>query len=116
MNKEIREVVYNKFGGRCAYCGNHIEYKDMQVDHLVPIRRGVPDNRLYEERGKDEVSNYMPSCRMCNFYKQENSLEDFRLKIKQMLDYKHTFATRFALRYGILTEHEWDGNFYFEKL
>lgn len=36
--------------------------------------------------------------------------------LSEALDYKRTFATRMALKYGILTEHKWDGKFYFEKL
>lgn len=39
MTKEERLKVYNKYGGRCAYCGREIEYKDMQVDHIVPKQR-----------------------------------------------------------------------------
>ena len=34
INKKIREAVYKKYGGRCAYCGRAIAYKDMQVDHF----------------------------------------------------------------------------------
>ena len=34
MTKDKRLKVYNKFDGRCAYCGQKIEYKDMQVDHI----------------------------------------------------------------------------------
>ena len=34
MKKEIRENIYNKYNGHCAYCGREIAYKDMQVDHL----------------------------------------------------------------------------------
>lgn len=30
--------------------------------------------------------------------------------------YKRTFATRLALKLGILTEQKWDGKFYFERL
>lgn len=37
MNKELREQIYHKYDGRCAYCGREIEYKDMQVDHLEPL-------------------------------------------------------------------------------
>jgi hypothetical protein len=32
-----------------------------------------------------------------------------------MLDYKRTFATRLAIKYGILVENEWNGKFYFEE-
>lgn len=35
-NKIDRKAVYAKYNGHCAYCGRKIEYKDMQVDHLIP--------------------------------------------------------------------------------
>lgn len=35
ISKKTREAVYQKYGGRCAYCGRPIAYKDMQVDHLA---------------------------------------------------------------------------------
>ena len=38
INKKTREAVYRKYGGRCAYCGRAIAYKDMQVDHFRPLR------------------------------------------------------------------------------
>lgn len=38
INKKTREAVYQKYGGRCAYCGRAIAYKDMQVDHFRPLR------------------------------------------------------------------------------
>lgn len=115
MNKTIRTQVYNKYDGHCAYCGQPITMDEMQVDHLVPLARGVPDKWLQEQRGTDDINNLMPACRMCNFYKSRDKLDLFRKNIATWLDYKHTFATRLALRYGILTEHEWDGLFYFER-
>jgi 5-methylcytosine-specific restriction endonuclease McrA len=36
LTKEIRELVYNKCGGHCAYCGVEITSKQMQVDHIEP--------------------------------------------------------------------------------
>lgn len=35
--KHIRQQVYEKYGGHCAYCGKALEYKDMQVDHMIPL-------------------------------------------------------------------------------
>lgn len=29
INKKTREAVYRKYGGRCAYCGRAIAYKDI---------------------------------------------------------------------------------------
>ncbi|MCI5852291.1 MAG: HNH endonuclease [Clostridiales bacterium] len=42
--KHIRQQVYEKYGGHCAYCGKALEYKEMQVDHLIPLRSGGADN------------------------------------------------------------------------
>lgn len=39
ISKKIREIVYKKYNGHCAYCGCKIEYKDMQIDHIVPKYR-----------------------------------------------------------------------------
>lgn len=36
MNKNVRQAVYAKYNGHCAYCGCEIDYKDMQVDHIKP--------------------------------------------------------------------------------
>ena len=41
MTKKQREVIYDKYNGHCAYCGKKIEYKDMQVDHVIPQRRAT---------------------------------------------------------------------------
>lgn len=36
MNKKQRLEIYDKYNGHCGYCGRSIEYKDMQVDHMIP--------------------------------------------------------------------------------
>ena len=40
ISKKTREIVWKKYGGRCAYCGREIAYKDMQVDHFLPLEPG----------------------------------------------------------------------------
>lgn len=38
MNSEIRQKIFDKYGGRCAYCG--CELKDgWHVDEIEPVRR-----------------------------------------------------------------------------
>lgn len=105
--KIIREQVYKKYDGHCAYCGCKLEYKDMQVDHLVP---------LYWHNGKDDISNYMPACRMCNFYKSTCTLEKFRENLSTIhnrLD--RNFTYRISKRYGRVVEYNNPIVFYFEK-
>lgn len=112
--KEIREQVYAKYGGHCAYCGSMIEYKDMQVDHLVSVF-----SALYDKREVDNsLSNLMPACRQCNHYKDTMNLEQFRKAIKETLSRTciNTYQARLAMKYGIIEHKAWDGLFYFEKL
>lgn len=73
--KKIREQVYQKYNGHCAYCGCKLEYKDMQVDHVIPV---------YGKDGSNDLDNLMPTCRMCNFYKSTYSLEDFRKNLETL--------------------------------
>lgn len=107
MPKVDRKAVYEKYGGRCAYCGRKIDIKDMQADHLKPQRQG----------GADEINNMMPSCRRCNHYKRANSLDVYRSMLMDMerkvLD---TYLGRVARDYGMVEWKGWDGKFFFEKL
>ena len=92
ITKAERQQVYEKYNGHCAYCGGRIEYKDMQVDHMTPLRLG----------GADDMSNYMPACRSCNHYKRGNSLEGFRKMIEEIPNKlnRDSYIFRVGLRYG----------------
>jgi len=106
MTKAQRREVYDKCGGHCAYCGKHIEYKDMQVDHIIPRRRGR----------QDTMDNYNPACRRCNFYKSTDTIDQFREQIMTVQDrVLKAYAAMVALDYGIIEVKQWDGRFYFEK-
>lgn len=39
-----RRAVYDKMGGRYAYCGEQLNYEDMQVDHVVALRSEGEDD------------------------------------------------------------------------
>lgn len=54
ISKKTRVAVYKKFDGHCAYCGRHIAYNDMQVDHFKPQRAWNP-----EDSGTDDIENLM---------------------------------------------------------
>ena len=49
--KKIREQVYQKYNGHCAYCGCELDYKDMQVDHVKSVY-GNGDNNIEEHKKK----------------------------------------------------------------
>lgn len=103
-----RREVYNKYRGRCAYCGEKIAEKDMQIDLLIPIYNG----------GTDDITNYMPSCRMCNFYKSTMSIEKFRDQLSCIPGRlsERTFIYKMAKKYNLVVETKKPVIFYYEKV
>lgn len=110
ISKAVREMVYNKYDGHCAYCGKVIVIKDMQVDHIAPQRRYA------DKRVADRTENLNPACRRCNHYKRALTLETFR---KYLLDMEKkvlgTYLGKVAVDYDMVEWKGWDGKFYFEK-
>lgn len=105
--KAKRQEVYAKCNGHCAYCGQSIEYKNMQVDHLQSVM-------IYGDN--TEIENLMPACRACNYYKDTMTIERFREQLgelKKRLNYK--FIYRLARAYGLIVEVDKPIEFYFEK-
>ena len=102
-----RQKIYAKYGGHCAYCGKEIEFKDMQTDHIVPLRLG----------GSDAMENKNPACHRCNHYKRGSSLEGFRKLLLTLHErIKDIYICKVAEDYGIIQFKEWDGKFYFEEV
>ena len=105
-----RLAVYNKYCGHCAYCGRHIDFKDMKVDHFIP-KNG------YGQHGTDDISNLVPSCRMCNHYKRAHSLETFRKYIQEIPQkLRQNYIYKVGVVYGNVIEHEKPIKFYFEEV
>lgn len=105
--KKIREEVYKMYNGHCAYCGCEIEYKEMQVDHVESI---------YWHEGTNEIDNYKPSCRACNFYKSTMGIEKFRETLKTIPErLEKEFIYKLAKKYGIIEEIDKDIKFYYEN-
>lgn len=118
MKKEIREQVYNKYQGHCAYCGKKIEYKDMQLDHIIP-QWHLDDIRFNWQWDKIEtIENYMPSCRRCNHYKRGNSLETFRKMIEEIPSklFRDNYIFKVACDYGLFNSENQKIKFYFETV
>lgn len=111
ISKKTRIAVYKKFDGHCAYCGRHIAYNDMQVDHFKPQRAWNP-----EDSGTDDIENLMPSCRMCNHYKRAHDLETFRRYIAEIpRKLQENYIYKVGVVYGNVLESPKAIKFYFEK-
>ncbi len=62
--------------GLCHYCRKSFSYKDLTMDHLVPLARG----------GRSTKENLVPCCKDCNNLKKSMlplEWEDFLLKMVQ---------------------------------
>lgn len=136
MKKSEREIVFNKFGGKCAYCGYNLK-KGWHVDEIEPVRRhwqyskDENGNRILD-RGKGDylkvntcmhperfhIDNQNPSCASCNINKHSDSLEDFRKNIAAYMKHLNGVNTQYkiAKRYGLIEETEKPVVFYFETL
>lgn len=108
ISKKVREAVYQKYNGHCAYCGREIAYKDMQVDHFL-AKRG------WNEPWSDDISNLMPACRRCNHYKRANTLETFRRYIAEIpRKLRQDYIYKVGVVYGNVIENEKPIVFFFE--
>ncbi len=120
MNKRtlLRQKVWLKYNKHCAYCGKDLEYKDMQVDHMISIYAREAYNFIpkISLSAINSFKNLMPSCRRCNHYKREQDLEGFRILIKILHErISDQYISKVAIDYGIIEVRPFDGVFYFEK-
>jgi hypothetical protein len=109
MKKEIREKVWNKYGRHCSYCGEEMEYHQMQVDHIEPKRNG----------GGNEIENLAPACRRCNKWKGTWSVEQFRTEIENQAQrlWERNGGFRLARDFQqIKINEDFPVIFYFEKM
>jgi hypothetical protein len=111
--KNIREIVWNKFSKRCAYCGCELlTLKDCIPDHIT----------AHYHTQYDSIENLFPSCKPCNTYKGPFDVELFREHLLKMLNYKNEYLFKsktkmqVAINLGSITHVKWDGIFYFEKV
>lgn len=103
-----RKQVYDKYDNHCSYCGTHLQYKKMQVDHIKPQWTNDPN--------MNHIDNLNPSCKRCNHYKRGDNLEGFRKKMITLHErIAKNYINKVAIDYGIITLKPFDGLFYFEK-
>ena len=59
--------LYNRVHGECAYCGRHVEFKDGQFDHRIPLSKG----------GNNGIGNIEWTCAHCNMSKKDKFLSEW---------------------------------------
>ena len=114
MTKDKRDIIFNKYAGRCSYCGCDL-LKGWHVDELEPVRRNSNGTSLHPERFN--IDNQMPACASCNINKHSMSLEEFRNLIAGFMGHLNEVSTQYkiAKRYGLVLEDIKPIVFYFEN-
>jgi len=134
MNAKTRLLIFNKYNGRCAYCGELLQ-KGWHVDELLPVKRGWKwkrdeNNLIFYDENDNKIkehymefperlnfANQMPSCPSCNINKHSMSLEGFRNLISGFINSLNRDSTQYkiAKRYGLIQETTKPIVFYFEN-
>lgn len=136
ISKNIRTQIFNKYNGKCAYCGDPLQ-KGWHVDEMEPVRRSVEykkddkGNRIWDEVKQKyktyvwlshperlTIENQNPSCPSCNINKHSLSLEEFRNLINGFMKHLNEVNTQYkiAKRYGLIQETNIEVKFYFETI
>lgn len=127
MSPKQRELIYNKFNGKCAYSGKQLE--TYQVDHITPKYRYVLlGNR---NRNPNDPENLIPCEYILNHYKRGLDLEQWRkylltfhLRLAKLPKNTNSPSTQKRKDYmfkvadimGITVDKPFNGVFYFETL
>ena len=115
---KVRKRVWEKYHGRCGYCGCELPYDKMRVDHIHSAYTNADIHHAMTEEEINDEKNLMPSCQSCNLYKSTFTIAQFRSRIVNILmsNLRKNYNYKFALRYGLVSEHVNPVQFYFETL
>ncbi len=126
MTKTERQIVHDKYEGKCAYTGKPLDDK-WQVDHMTPkvlYRIGVRQGNM------NGIENLLPACRIINHYKRGEHLESFRLSMlsfhirlaklpkkttKEKTLNRIRYMNEVAELFDITVDKPFNGMFYFEQ-
>lgn len=76
----LEKLISEAIDKPCKYCGEKITMKNMQVDHIIPLRRAkIKHNEYTEEELKVLYSkeNIQIICKSCNKIKGDLTEADF---------------------------------------
>lgn len=125
--KSDRQKIFDKYGGRCAYCGCELQ-KGWHVDEIEPVRRNsvwdfekrkwIPHpTKPMQHPERMCIENQNPACASCNINKHSEPLESFQASIKKYVQSLNLYSTQYkiAKRYGLIKETDIEVKFFFEN-
>jgi len=68
----VKQQLYREQKGKCKGCGQNFEYRNLEIDHIIPKSKG----------GGDYYENYQLLCGNCNRIKGDRPMEFLRVKLE----------------------------------
>jgi 5-methylcytosine-specific restriction endonuclease McrA len=117
ITKKQREIIKQKFGGHCAYCGEILGDK-FHVDHVKPLMRYAKYHGGFEiDRPENHtMDNFYPACACCNLFKATWNIEQFRHELQMQVIRARKMSKNFRMseKFGLISIIEKPIVFYFE--
>jgi 5-methylcytosine-specific restriction endonuclease McrA len=107
INKGKRITVFNKYGGKCSYCGDMLDFDKFHIDHIYPIYK----------KGSNKIDNLNPSCKPCNISKAFYDINEWKaeLLLKYNKELENNPSFRIMDKFGIIRKITDNIIFYYEK-
>ena len=77
LRRASRQALYDRAGGKCEYCGREIEYRGMQLHHVVPVSMN----------GTNNPHNLMCLCSECHHLIHGNAVVNHDLIEKKLCEH-----------------------------
>ena len=77
LQRQSRQALYDRAGGKCEHCGREIEYHEMQLHHVVPVSMN----------GTNNPHNLMCLCSECHHLIHGNAVVNHELIEKKLREH-----------------------------
>lgn len=65
IDYQLRQDIYCACQQKCAHCGKHIAFRDMTIEHVIPLHKG----------GTSDAKNLVILCKDCNSSKSDHIIQ-----------------------------------------
>ena len=79
-----KKTIYAKANGKCAICGRPVKFKEMTVDHRVPLTKG----------GTNDLENLQLAHLSCNRAKADMLSDEFACLAEQVVRHNRWLKIR----------------------
>ena len=71
ISQQRRKAIYDAYSNKCFYCGKHIEWDELEIDHLIAektpnLKEVLLDYGLPDNYDLNDLTNLVPSHSFCN--------------------------------------------------